>query len=111
MNLVDELFKVTKVLRDAGIDYAVCGGIAVSIYGAVRSTKDIDILIARADLPRALSVAEGALGPIFEDRAKVTVPEGELTLVSLAGLLEMKRMSGRPQDLADIEKLGEANGR
>ena len=54
MNLVDELFKVTRALREAGIAYAVCGGIAVTMHGAPRSTKDIDLLISRDDLARAL---------------------------------------------------------
>jgi hypothetical protein len=153
MNLVDELFAVTRVLHEAGIAHAVCGGIAVTIHGAPRSTKDIDILIARADLARALAavatvgfdlpanpmtfghgtpqeryvqrvskledgqhlildflVADGVLQPIFEDRLEMTLPDGPLSVVSLAGLLEMKRMSGRPQDLADIEKLGQRDG-
>ena len=36
--------------------HAVCGGVAVTVYGATRSTKDIDILIAPEDLARALDV-------------------------------------------------------
>lgn len=54
MNLVDELFKVTKALRDAGIEYAVCGGIAVTVHGYTRFTDDIDILILPTDVSRAL---------------------------------------------------------
>lgn len=150
MNLVDELFAVTRALGEAGIAHAVCGGIAVTIHGAVRTTKDIDILISGADLSRALAavatvgfdmpanpmtfghgtgqerlvqrvskledgdhllldflVADGVLAPIFADRVEMVLPDGPLSVVSLSGLLEMKRMSGRPQDLADIQKLGE----
>ena len=55
MNLVDELHAVTRVFRDAGIGYAVCGGIAVTIHGATRTTKDIDVLIAPADVDRAVT--------------------------------------------------------
>ena len=54
MNLVDELHSVAAALTAAGIPYAVCGGIAVTVHGATRTTKDIDILVARADLARAL---------------------------------------------------------
>lgn len=55
MNIVDELHAVTAALHGAGITYAICGGIAVTAYGATRSTKDIDIVIARADLPAVLA--------------------------------------------------------
>jgi hypothetical protein len=41
-------------LNAAGVAYAVCGGIAVTIHGATRTTKDIDVLIAPSDLSRAL---------------------------------------------------------
>ncbi len=56
LNLVDELHKITAALEAAGITYAVCGGIAVSIHGSPRSTKDIDILIERSDLARVLDL-------------------------------------------------------
>ena len=55
MNIVDELHAIAKALRDAGIPYAVCGGIAVTAYGATRSTKDIDIALAREHLTAALA--------------------------------------------------------
>jgi hypothetical protein len=54
MNLVDELHAVAAALTAAGIDYAICGGIAVTAHGATRSTKDIDILIRPSDVTAAL---------------------------------------------------------
>ena len=56
MNLVDELHAVAAALTAAGIRYAICGGIAVTIHGAIRSTKDIDVLIDPADVARVLDV-------------------------------------------------------
>lgn len=56
MNLVDELHTITAALRGAGLRYAVCGGLAVTIHGVVRTTKDIDLLIAERDIPRALEL-------------------------------------------------------
>lgn len=56
MNLVDELHAIAAVLSDAGIPYAICGGIAVTIHGATRSTKDLDILLRREDLDRVLDL-------------------------------------------------------
>ncbi len=54
MDIVDELYAITAALNAAAISYAVCGGIAVTAHGAPRTTKDIDIAIARPDVPRAL---------------------------------------------------------
>ncbi|HEY5284380.1 MAG TPA: hypothetical protein VIM14_16425, partial [Polyangia bacterium] len=54
MNLVSELHTVAAALVRAGIRHAICGGVAVTIHGATRSTKDIDILIAPADVDKAL---------------------------------------------------------
>jgi predicted nucleotidyltransferase len=36
---------ILKLLEKEGIDYAVIGGVAVVLYGYVRFTKDIDLLI------------------------------------------------------------------
>jgi len=55
VNIVDELHAIAAALRGAAIPYAVCGGIAVTAYGATRSTKDIDIAIAREHLSAALA--------------------------------------------------------
>jgi len=54
VNLVTELHAIAAALAGAGIRHAICGGVAVTIHGAVRSTKDIDILIAPADVEAAL---------------------------------------------------------
>jgi hypothetical protein len=54
MNLVDELHAIARALAAKGIPYAVCGGVAVTIHGATRSTKDIDLLVARDDVTRVL---------------------------------------------------------
>lgn len=49
MNLVDELYAVAAALREAGVRYAICDGLAVTIHGATRTTKDIDILSVDAE--------------------------------------------------------------
>lgn len=64
MNLVDELHAVSTALTASGIRYAVCGGVAVTIHGAPRLTKDIDLVIAPGDVQRALEVVR-PLGYIF----------------------------------------------
>ena len=56
------LIRVTAVLNAANIPYAVVGGNAVAEWvgrvdkGAIRFTKDVDILLRRTDLPRTIEV-------------------------------------------------------
>lgn len=70
MNIVDELHAIAVALRGAQIPYAVCGGVAVTAYGATRSTKDIDIAISREHLVAALA-AVAPLGYV--------IPAGPMT--------------------------------
>jgi hypothetical protein len=45
MDLLEELKKLTAKLDRNGIDYALCGGLAIAIYAKPRATLDIDIMI------------------------------------------------------------------
>jgi hypothetical protein len=60
------LLKAAAALRTAGIDYAVAGGNAVAVWvaqvdeGAVRNTRDVDILVRRSELERVRVALEGA---------------------------------------------------
>src|SRR5437588_6011062 len=62
----ERLLRVTAVLNQAGIPYAVVGGHAVASWvasvdeGAVRNTPDIDLLIRRQDLPALAAALEQA---------------------------------------------------
>lgn len=53
------LLRAAAALREAGVPYAVVGGNAVAAWvsrvdeAAVRNTRDVDILLRRADLPAA----------------------------------------------------------
>jgi len=60
MNLVDELYAIARTLKQAGIPYAVCGGVAVTMHGATRTTKDIDLLVP----PEHVAAALEALRPL-----------------------------------------------
>jgi len=56
-----ELKALTTALGSRGIDYAICGGVALAIHGAPRATQDIDLLLRPEDLERLREVRE-ALG-------------------------------------------------
>lgn len=63
---------ICAALREAAVPYALVGGQAVAIWvamkdpAAVRTTKDVDVLLARADLPRARAAALAAGFDYFE---------------------------------------------
>ncbi len=62
----ERLVRATKALDKAGIPYAVAGGNAVASWvatvdeGAVRNTRDVDLLVRRVDLPSITETLERA---------------------------------------------------
>jgi hypothetical protein len=58
---VDEtLARVGRILREAGIPFAVAGGFAVIEHGYERFTKDVDLLVYAGDLLRAMDALRAA---------------------------------------------------
>jgi hypothetical protein len=55
VTIYEELRSVLAALDQARVDYALVGGLAVAVWGAPRATKDIDVLVQPADLPRAMA--------------------------------------------------------
>jgi hypothetical protein len=70
--VTERLNRITGVLTKMGVPYALVGGQAVALWvatkdpAAVRTTKDVDILLARADLPKAKAAANNAGLDYFE---------------------------------------------
>src|SRR6476469_4140369 len=66
------LQRITDALEKMSVPYALVGGQAVALWvatrdpAAVRTTKDIDILLSRDDLPRARAAALAANMDYFE---------------------------------------------
>jgi len=62
----ERLRRATRALDSAGVRYAVVGGNAVAEWvgrideDAVRTTRDVDLLIRRSDLPAAQAALESA---------------------------------------------------
>jgi predicted nucleotidyltransferase len=55
VTLYDELRSVLAALDQAGVDYALVGGLAVAVWGAPRATQDIDLLIRSESLSQAVA--------------------------------------------------------
>jgi hypothetical protein len=53
MNIIDELRAIIARFEQEGVDYALCGGLAMAIYAMPRATLDIDLLIHVDSLARA----------------------------------------------------------
>ena len=64
MSVRTRLLRATTALNQAGVAYAVVGGNAVASWvatvdeGAVRTTRDIDLLVRREDLPTVTNALE-----------------------------------------------------
>lgn len=57
-NLIKELDAVTSVLEANSIEYAVCGGLALTIHGFPRATFDLDVLIREENLEKAFEAVK-----------------------------------------------------
>jgi hypothetical protein len=82
----ERLLRATAALNEAGVAYAVVGGNAVASWvatvdeGAVRNTRDIDILVRRDDLPGITAALQQA-GFVRDELLDVTMfrdgPDGK----------------------------------
>ncbi|HVS39522.1 MAG TPA: hypothetical protein VMS17_28450 [Gemmataceae bacterium] len=82
----ERLLRATAALNLAGVPYAVVGGNAVASWvatvdeGAVRNTRDVDLLVRRSDLPVVQSALEQA-GFVHDELLDVVMfrdgPEGK----------------------------------
>jgi len=61
MDIYDELRSLLKALQRHGVSYALCGGLAMAVYGIVRATEDIDLLVEEPGLRKVREVGR-ALG-------------------------------------------------
>jgi hypothetical protein len=131
---VDEtLSRVGRILREAGIEFAVAGGFAVIEHGYERFTKDVDLLVYAGDLSRAMEALRAAgfrgrrtpIGARMHDEGTsvdvdllATAFEGDeralarssrarrlLPVIPVEHLILMKLETGRIQDDADVVAL------
>jgi hypothetical protein len=82
----ERLLRATAALNQAGVPYAVVGGNAVASWvatvdeGAVRTTRDVDLLVRRSDLPAVTAALEQA-GFVADELLDVVMfrdgPEGK----------------------------------
>src|SRR5882672_8690420 len=152
LDLYEELRSLIAALDKHEIDYALCGGIALAIFGRPRATVDIDLLIVAESLDEVIELAKALeytvrgldmsfandaieirrvskidqetgfvlsldmllvtpqIQEIWDSRVSADWEGGKLSVVSRDGLIALKKLGGRPQDLADISALMEDAG-
>lgn len=84
MNLTEHLAKVISTLDEAGIDYALCGGLALAVHGHPRFTADIDLLVHPDDIENLLESVR-PLGFV--------IPAQPMVMTSSEGSIEIRRIS------------------
>lgn len=106
--LADELDSVWAIAKENG--YNVDGLPLHFADGAIeiRRISKIDSDSKGVFTLDFLLVTE-ALRPTWSDRELVEWPQGQTWVVSREGLVHLKSVSGRPQDLLDIERLKETD--
>lgn len=57
-NLINELKEVVTALETNEIEYAICGGLALTIHGFPRATFDLDVLIREENLEKAFEAVK-----------------------------------------------------
>jgi hypothetical protein len=65
VDLYAELAALLKELRAEGVEYALCGALALAVHGAPRATKDLDLIARREDQDRVRQAVRRA-GFLFE---------------------------------------------
>jgi len=58
LDILDELRDLVAVFDERELDYALCGGMAMGVYGLARTTIDIDLLILSDSLEEVLAIAK-----------------------------------------------------
>lgn len=60
IDLYAELASVAKELRTEGVEYALCGALALAVHGAPRATRDLDLIARKQDEPKVRAAARRA---------------------------------------------------
>ena len=98
---------VVRALNDAGIPYALCGGMIPFDMGKPHERKVFRIskVMGREVLTVDLLLLPAFLNEVWHSRETYELEGIPIYVVDRDGLIMMKRLAGRPQDLSDIANL------
>lgn len=100
---LDDVMAIAKALDYTirGLDMTFTGG-AVEIRRVSKIDSETGIVLSLD-----LLLVTDEIRPMWNSRVQANWEGGKLSVVSLDGLIDLKRMGARPQDLADISALME----
>ena len=102
----ESLPQILRIAKDLG--YAI-RGLDMS-FGKdvieIRRVSKID-RATRVVLSLDIILVTDAIRDVWKTRVKASLEGGKLAVVSREGLIALKKLSGRPQDIADISALSE----
>jgi len=103
---------VFTILNEKNVRYVVIGGIALVLHGVLRMTVDLDLIIdlEEGNIDRFLSAMKSLgykpkIDEIDKEKIIISAKGISIPIVSREHLKKLKRLSGRPQDLVDIDAL------
>ncbi len=94
LDLFDEFNKLVARFAEHHIDYALCGGLALAVYGIPRATIDIDLMIQPRSLETVLKLVR-ELGYIKE----------ALPMLFVGREIEIRRISKFDRESGDMLSL------
>lgn len=94
LDLYEELTSLIAALDKHEIEYALCGGIAMAIFGRPRATVDIDLLIVAESLDEVIELAKAL---------EYTVRELDMSFANEA--IEIRRVSKIDQETGFVLSL------
>ena len=99
----ESLEKAYKIAEEKGFDIR---GLDISFKERAVEIRRVSKIDADGEaLSLDLLLVTPQVEDVWETREKIDFLGNRLSVVSREGLIKMKRLAGRPQDLADIERL------
>lgn len=91
IDLFNELKVITSTLKQKGLEYALCGGLAMAVHSVPRATIDIDIIVLSQDILK-LKIILADIGYTLES-APMSFSNG---------IIKIDRVSRKDNDSEDI---------
>lgn len=100
----EDIEKLREVARSCGYLFEA---LPMTFSSSSITVQRFSKIIEAQPLMLDLLFAEGPLATVWETRQKLPWQGGAIQVVSREGLISLKLAAGRPQDIADIQRLQE----
>ncbi len=115
MTLHKDIREFIELCLSRKVEFLLVGGYALAFHGAPRFTEDIDlmVLVSPENADKLFDVLTGISGVTWEEawtsRTPVILDDIKLHAIGRSELIRNNQASGRPQDLADLARLRQAD--